>query len=142
MHRRVAQTVAALPHRASQRPWDPDSDVEIATQQTADILGPDVAGQRPALDNNYNVDSHTYPRFLQMSSSNDSIASGGEHPRLSSSPVSMHPDSPTSTMPQEDAVDTTLLLQPENDDHLEDERDEIEWELQNNGLYVGAFLIL
>jgi hypothetical protein len=54
----------------------------------------------------------------------------------------MHPDSPTSTMPQEDVVDTTLLLQPENDDQLEDERDEIEWELQNNGLYVGAFLIL
>lgn len=141
MHRRIAQTVAALPHRASRRPWDPDSDVEIATQHTADILGPDVAVQRPTLDDNYNVESHTYPCFFQMSSSNDSIASGGE-PRLSTSPLSMHHDSPTSTMPQEDVVDTALLLQPENNDQVEDELDEIEWELQNNGLYVGAFLIL
>lgn len=146
MHRRVAQTVAVLPRRASQRPWvDPDSETEIAHQRTASSLFPHVPstlGQRPTLDSYYDIDSHSYTDFgfRRMSSSDDSIASAGDHPRLSSSPVSMHHDDSASTMPQEDVVDTASPLQPETNEQLDDEFDEIEWELQNNGLYVGAFL--
>lgn len=142
MHRRVAQTVAALPHRASQRLWDPDSELEIAPQHTASghgSHGVSTPGRRPTLNSNYNVDpnSSTDVGILpsqQMSPSNDCIASDGD-PRLSSSPVSIHYDSTITTMLQQDVV------QPENNEQLDDEFDDIEWELQNNGLYVGAFFL-
>lgn len=151
MHRRVvAQTVAALPHRASQRPWD--LEVETAPQNTASSLGLHVASnsrQQPTLDGNRNVDSNNFTngRILSflMNSSDDSIASGGDHLGLSSSPVSIHHDSPTSSIPREDMVDTPPPLQPENNEQLDDDFDEsdgIEWELQNNGLYVGVFFVL
>jgi hypothetical protein len=80
MHRRVAQTVAAvLPQRASQRPWDPDSEPEPATNAAYADLG-----------------------FPSMSS----------------------PSSIASPSPQEENDQTD---------------DDVEWELQNNGLYIGSF---
>lgn len=80
MHRRVAQTVAAvLPQRASQRPWDPDSEPEPATNAAYADLG-----------------------FPSMSS-----------PSIIASPS-----------PQEDNDQTD---------------DDVEWELQNNGLYIGSY---
>lgn len=111
MHRRVAQTVAVV---ASQRPWDPDSAVEIAPQRT---LGPDHA-----VDDRDSHEIYTDLGFPRMSSPVDSIASGGEHTsRMMRSPDSIQP---TSIMP----------LQEDNE-----EADDVEWELQNNGLYVGSY---
>ncbi|KAG2117731.1 hypothetical protein DEU56DRAFT_918995 [Suillus clintonianus] len=100
MHRRVAQTVAAvLPHRASQRPWDPDSEAgEIAAESP----------EGPTLDDN----AYTDLGFARMSSPVDSIASG---PRSS-------PDAPQ-----------------EEQDGADDDNDDVEWELQNNGLYIGSY---
>lgn len=87
MHRRVAQTAAAvLPHSASlEYPWDPDWAEPVV--------------ERPATNTYADVG------FAPMNSPVESIIA--------------------SPNPQVDNVD--------------DEDDDVEWELQNNGLYIGSY---
>jgi hypothetical protein len=86
MHRRVAQTAAAvLPHSASlEYPWDPDWAEPVV--------------ERPA------TNAYADVGFAPMNSPVESIIA--------------------SPNPQVDNVD--------------DEDDDVEWELQNNGLYIGS----
>ncbi|KIJ61202.1 hypothetical protein HYDPIDRAFT_177110 [Hydnomerulius pinastri MD-312] len=156
MHRRVAQTVAAvLPQTyawGSPRQWDParlaDEGISGRHDYGSEIAGAG-SGRRRTSDSDYDTDAHDFSsggpqQWRRMDSRGESILSGldgeEEHDRMRHSPESMRRGSSLGRVAEEEAVNAeavglieTTIQQPE------DPEDDIEWELEANGLYSGSY---
>ncbi|KIK17580.1 hypothetical protein PISMIDRAFT_223185 [Pisolithus microcarpus 441] len=153
MHRRVAQTVAAvLPHYG----WDGLRDPSRVTNEAfyaADRRRPNSEGSQQGISGgDYHGDPHDHPdagvaQWRRMDSHGESILSGlsddENDNRMRGSPESLRRASSLGRVAEEDDSEDSMALPQTPEYGVEydatDVDEELEWELEENGLYLGSY---
>ncbi|KAL4071597.1 hypothetical protein V8B97DRAFT_408045 [Scleroderma yunnanense] len=145
MHRRVAQTVAAvLPQTYG---WGTQRDTaRVIDDRLFEAHPTEIFSQRAEANSDVDIAAPYDPstgtaQWRRMDSHGESILSGlsdDEHDhRIRRSPESMRRRVSFSSVAEEDNAEETTAFDPPYD--AADNDDELEWELEQNGLYLGSY---